>query len=334
MIELLKFDEKKQIESVRGALGLRSRINKIVDDICEKGYKNICFIGIGGTWASSMQVFEHIKEYSKIEVIIENASEYLATPNKRITDETVIIFSSVTGTTEELVKSIEKIKKIGSTVVGFIDNENAKLHELCDESISYKANEQLKFFMIADRFMYNNKEFDEYNELYENLQEYLPKVLVDVEKSSDEFAQKFALKHCEDKIHYFVGSGNQWGATYSYAMCYWEEQLWMKTKSIRSGEFFHGMFEIVTKETPVTVFVGEDNQRCLSERVANFLPRICENYTIIDTKEYELKGIKEKFRKHISHLVLHAITNRIDAYMELQTRHPMEIRRYYRSLKY
>ena len=72
----------------------------------------------------------------------------------------------------------------------------------------------------------------------------------------------------------------------------------IKTKSITSGEFFHGMFEIITKETPVTVFIGEDAQRPLSERVAKFLPRICENYTIIDTRDYELKGISEGYRKH------------------------------------
>ena len=57
---MLKFNEEKQIESVKGALKLRSDINKIVDNACEKGYDNICFIGIGGTWASSMQAFEQM----------------------------------------------------------------------------------------------------------------------------------------------------------------------------------------------------------------------------------------------------------------------------------
>lgn len=331
---MLKFDEKKQIESVSNAFNLRHDINRIVDNICEKGYKNICFLGIGGTWASSLQAQVHMKEYSSIEVIVENAAEYLTTKNKRITNETVVILSSVTGTTQEVVDAVLEIKKIGSTIIGFIDKKDSKLTELVDFCISYPANEQLKFFMISDRFMYNNKEFDIYEELYENLEKNLAQVLVDVEKEADLFAQEFAKKHHNDEIHYFVGSGNQWGATYSYAMCYWEEQLWIKTKSISSPEFFHGMFEIITKQTPVTVFIGEDSQRKLSERVANFLPRICANYTIIDTKNFELKGIKEKFRSHISHLVMHAITNRIDAYMELETRHPMEIRRYYRKLDY
>lgn len=331
---MLKFNEQKQLDSVNGALKLRSKINEIVDELCEKGYKNICFLGIGGTWASSLQAVNHMKEYSSLEIFAENAAEYLTTGNKRITKDTIIIMSSVTGTTEEVVKAISEIRNIGAKIIGFIDKADSKLTEMVDYLISYPMNEQLKFFMTADRFMYNNKEFDIYDDLYKNLDENLAKVLVDVEKESNEFAKEFAKNHAEDEIHYFVGSGNQYGATYSYAMCYWEEQLWIKTKSISSGEFFHGMFEIITKNTPVTIFVGEDKQRVLSERVANFIPRICKNYTIIDTKKYELKGIKPEYRSHISHLVMHAVTNRIDAYMELETRHPMEIRRYYRRLEY
>ena len=119
-----------------------------------------------------------------------------------------------------------------------------------------------------------------------------------------------------------------------HTQCAIGRTIMVKTKSITSNEFFHGMFEIVTKETPVTIYIGEDAQRPLSERVANFIPRICENYTIIDSKDYELKGISEKYRKHLSHHVMHAVNNRIDVHMEIETRHPMEIRRYYRRLEY
>ena len=94
------------------------------------------------------------------------------------------------------------------------------------------------------------------------------------------------------------------------------------------------MFEVIDRDTPVTVFVGEDSQRALSERVANFIPKICSNYNIIDTKDYELKGISEEFRGHLSHLLMRAITKRIDVHIERLNCHPMEIRRYYRQLEY
>ena len=333
-MEMLKFNEQAQIDSVNGALALRGKINEIVDGICKEGYTNICWLGIGGTWASSMQATVHMKEMSAIETWAENAAEYLTTGNKRIGKGTIVITSSVTGSTIEVVQAVKKAQDAGAKVLGFIDIDTTELAKMVDYEIAYSANEQLKFFMVADRFMFNNGEFADYERMYEEFEKYLAVALVEVEKKADDFGKEFAKKHWNDELHYFVGAGNQWGATYSYAMCYWEEQLWIKTKSITAPEFFHGMFEIVTRDTPVTICVGEDAQRSLSERVVNFIPRICKNYTVIDTKDYELKGISPKFRSHISHLVMHAVNNRIDAHMEEETCHPMEIRRYYRKLNY
>ena len=328
------FNEQKQIESVNGALALRNQINELIDGICKEGYKNICWLGIGGTYASCLQAEVHMKEKSKLSFFVENAAEYLTTGNKKVGEGTIVIISSVTGTTSEIVDGVKKAQKSGARVIGFIDVATAELAKLVDYVITYPANEQLKFYMVADRFMYNAGEFPEYEDLYKELDQYLATALVEVEKEADAFGEEFANRHKDDKIHYFVGAGNQYGATYSYAMCYWEEQHWIRTKSIHSAEFFHGMLEIIDKDTPVTVFIGEDSQRSLSERVANFLPRICGKYNIIDTKKFELKGISPEYRGYISHLVMHAVTQRIDAHMEKVNCHPMEIRRYYRCLDY
>ena len=331
---MLKFDEQKQLDSVNGALALRGRIEEIVDAICAEGYKNICWLGIGGTWASALQAEVHMKEKSAIELFSENAAEYVTTGNKRVGKGTIVILSSVTGSTIEMVEGVKKAQADGAKVFGFIDKAEAELAKMVDYVISYPANEQLKFFMVADRFMKNAGEFEDYDEYYAEMDAHLAQGLVDVEKAADAFGAAYAEKHCNDKLHYFVGAGNQYGSTYSYAMCYWEEQHWIRTKSIHSAECFHGMLEIIDKDTPVTVFIGEDSQRSLSERVANFLPRICGKYNIIDTKKFELKGISPEYRGYISHLVMHAVTQRIDAHMEKVNCHPMEIRRYYRTVEY
>ena len=47
-------------------------------------------------------------------------------------------------------------------MIGFIDVATAELAKLVDYVITYPANEQLKFYMVADRFMYNAGEFPEY----------------------------------------------------------------------------------------------------------------------------------------------------------------------------
>lgn len=331
---MLKFDEKNQIESVAGALALRGKIEQIVDEICARGYDEIYYLGIGGTYASGLQVVTHIREMSAIPVYVENAAEYITRGNRRINEKTVVVFSSETGSTQEMIEAVRRIKEVGATIIGFVDDETAELAKMVDYEIAYPKNEQIKFFMVADRFMKNAGDFPDYERFYAEMEKYLPQALVEVEKLADDFGKEFAEKHKDDLFHYFIGAGNQYGATYSYAMCYWEEQHWLRSKSIHAGEFFHGTLEIIDRDTPVTLFMGEDAERPLAERVARFLPRICGNYTIIDTKDYPLTGISPEFRGHISHLVMRAITRRIDVHLELINRHPMEIRRYYRQLDY
>ena len=324
----------KKVSSVRRALALRGRIEQIVDQVWEEGLKNLCWLGIGGTWASCLQAVCHMKERSCLETFAINAAEYYTTGDQRISDGTCIILSSVSGTTKEIVEAVEKAKTTGARILGFIDNADAELATLVDACITYPGNEQLKFFMAADRFMQHEGVMPEYDAMYAQFDQYLPEALVAVEQEADEFARAFAEAHKADALHYFVGAGTLYGATYSYGMCYWEEMHWLRTKSIHAAEFFHGMLEIVEEDTPVTVFIGEDAQRPLGERVARFLPKVCRNYTVIDTKDYGLPGIDAKYRPAVCHLVMHAVTNRIDAHLVELTGHDMSLRRYYRKIEY
>ena len=299
-------------------------------------------MGIGGTYASGMQVEVYMRGKSSLPVYVENAAEFLTTGNKRFTNRSVLIYSSVSGNTKEMVELVDRVHEIGARVFAFIDTPGSVLTapDKQDYLILYPKNEQLKFFMTANYLMYKNGEFPQYADYNREMESSLALALAEVEKTSDAWAYAYAekkvafLREHPDLPHYFIGSGNQYGATYSYAMCYWEEQMWIRTKSISCQEFFHGMQEIIVADTPVTLFIGEDEQRPLAERVARFLPQVNANYTVIDTSEFELKGISKENRGSISHLVMHGVNNRVDAYMELFLRHPLSIRRYYRQFDY
>lgn len=205
---MVKFDENKQIESVQNALALRGQIENVVDAICEKGFRNLYFLGIGGTWASAMQAEIHMKERSALWLQSLLSSEYNVVGDRCLGEGSVVIFSSVTGTTVEVVESVKKAKAAGATIFGFVDTPNTPLYEMSDYVISYTANEQLKLFMVADRFMFNHGEFPEYDRYYAELDAHLAAALVETEKLADDFGRAFAEKHHDDAMHYFVGCGN------------------------------------------------------------------------------------------------------------------------------
>lgn len=340
--DLRNFSKDEFEAGINTGLSLRPEIEKVIDTIWDKGFDSIFFIGIGGTYASSMQVEVYMRGKTSLNVYVENAAEFLTTGNAHFTKESICILSSVSGDTKEMVELAHKVHSIGGHVFSFIDTPGSTLtkKENADYLIISPKNEQLKFYMVANYLMYKNGEFPQYDSYNKEMEAHLAPALAEVQVSSDEWAYKYAQNHVKiaeerpDLPHYFIGSGNQWGATYSYAMCYWEEQMWIHTRSVTAEEFFHGMQEVIVKDTPVTLFIGEDEQRPLAERVARFLPKVCAEYTIIDTKEFKLSGISPENRGSISHLVLRAVLDRVDSYMELLLRHPLAIRRYYRQFDY
>ena len=94
---MVKFEEETYLDNVRGALALRGQIEAIVDAAAGQ-CGNLCWLGIGGTWASCLQTTVHMKERSAMEVFALNAAEYNTTGDRRVGERTFVVISSVTGT--------------------------------------------------------------------------------------------------------------------------------------------------------------------------------------------------------------------------------------------
>ena len=180
---MVKFEEETYLDNVRGALALRGQIEAIVDAAAGQ-CGNLCWLGIGGTWASCLQTTVHMKERSAMEVFALNAAEYNTTGDRRVGERTFVVISSVTGTTEEMCAAVEKLHAAGARVLGFIDKEDSPLARAVDWCISFPHNEQLKFFMTADRFMFLRGEFKDYDRYYAQLDACLPEGLAAAEKAA------------------------------------------------------------------------------------------------------------------------------------------------------
>ncbi|QOV18815.1 SIS domain-containing protein [Blautia liquoris] len=330
---MLKFNEDEIKKEVKEVLDLREAIEKCVTKICNDGYENIFIMGIGGTYAVAEEIMAYMKGHTKINLYIENAADLIAEGNTKLGKKSIVIISSDTGRTQEMIDAVKLCKNQASTIIGFVQDKKSPLADLCDSLFAGPGSAYLKILLIMLDFMKENNEFELYDSFY-NQMEYLPKGLADVQKSVDSKAEDFAKKHGNDQMHYIIGGGSLKGAAYSYAMCYMEEMLWMRTKSVSAADFFHGTLEIIDRDSNVTLFKGEDGAREQEERVEKFLPRICENITVFDTKEYQMKGIDQKFRDLLTPLIMSAIYARINVHLEKVRRHPMEIRRYYHRLDY
>ncbi len=73
-----------------------------------------------------------MKEKSELSFFVENAAEYLTTGNKKVGVGTIVLVSSVTGSTIEMVDGVKKALQSGAKVIGFIDVATTELAQIVD----------------------------------------------------------------------------------------------------------------------------------------------------------------------------------------------------------
>lgn len=332
---MVTFNKETIIANYKYIYDQRASIEAIADALCEKGFDFLFFTSSGGSMAMMRPFENYVNEMSKLSVGSQISADFLAMGNNRLTNKSVAFLTSKSGDTKETLECAKVLKEQGVTIVSVLGKDNTPIGDLSDYTVVYKDGrpQELVFYFIIGKILYNNGCFAEYPEFADNLKN-LGAALAQVRIDCDEKCKKYAADYCKEPYNIWIGSGDLWPTAYSYSMCVLEESQWVRTKSVSSPEFFHGTLELVEKDVCVTLIMTEGKTRAMDERVKNFVTPICDKFTVFDCKDYKLEGIEDRFRKYLSPVVMAAILQRIGKNMEVITDHSLEIRRYYRKQSY
>ena len=77
------FNEKRFIKVIDDALGNVSKIEKTVDVLFEKGFKNLFLIGVGGTYSHFLPIQFISGQLSELPVHAVQAEEFVLQGNKQ-----------------------------------------------------------------------------------------------------------------------------------------------------------------------------------------------------------------------------------------------------------
>lgn len=335
--QLQKFNYEKYYADGKETYAKRAQIEEIADIIHQRGYSNIFLVGIGGTWAELYHLKYIFGKFSDVDVYLENAADLNAIGNRKLTKESIVITSSASGNTKEIVEASVWMKEKEIEVIAFA-KEGSPLANNATYVINSSAGDcedaYIQFQMLGLRLLYNRGEFPKY-ETYVNQLKNLHTNLVRIREEADDKLFEIAQKYYNEPYNLFVGSGILWGETYLFSMCILEEMQWVRTKSVTSADFFHGTLELVDKDVPVFLLKGEDEARVLDTRVENFAKKVTDKLIVIDTAEYALDGIDDEFRVLVSPMITSALlTERLAVHYETFTKHNLKYRRYYRQFEY
>ena len=333
---MLGFNESEFRAQIASAVALRPQIEELVDGLLADGVDNVLLVGSGGTYAQ-MWPYEYLaRRLSKLPVRAVISRELAASGDALLGERTLAVFTSVSGTTEDVLEAIRYVTERGATTVAFTGYPESPIaegvrHALVSQPKTWPFDMQL--LLLVGRLLERRGEFPGYASLADELAQ-LPDALVAVAESAEEQAAAFAEAHRDTDYHFLIGGGPLWGFTYLYSMCILEEMQWLRTTRVNSSEFFHGSLELLEEDTSVLVFQGEDETRPLTDRAEAFAKRISNDVTVFDTRRYELAGFSPENRALIAPIVLDTVMGRVSKHLERVRDHSLDLRRYYRVMDY
>ena len=270
---------------------------------------------------------------SSLEVRRYFPAEFMAQNPPRLDARTLVILGSKSGTTQETVAAAEFLRDKPCVTVGLTQRANAPLalavkhcFLMGESPESFQGLAMLAQSLLGG-LMAGRDGWPHAEALLSSLQA-LPKVLADAATTHGARAAGHALELVEDRNLYIVGAGPCFTNAYVFGVCILMEMLWLHAYPVDAAEFFHGPFEILQRDTPVVLILGEDPSRPLMERVVRFCEKHSDRLFIYDSRDLEMPGIAPEVRPMLAPYVLQIVLKRISANLSVLHDNPLETRRY------
>jgi fructoselysine-6-phosphate deglycase len=339
-VPLRNFDDAHFLAAQFGALALAPRLDAAIAAALDAGAPNIHFLGTGGAAILMRPAVQLLRRRSTFPVFDDFTAELLVCNPCNLTQGSIVVIPSHSGTTPESVAMLEMARARGSVVITLVGHEDSPLgrgghHVMVNDVTDASSSESfyIQSLLIALSLLRHRGEIANYDALLTEMLT-LPKQFLRMKGAMEPRAAEYARRLADHDYHLITASGNAWPEACSYGMCTLEEMQWIRVRPVHASDFFHGTFELVEPGVSVVLLKGEDEMRPVAERVERFVPSVGGTLTVIDTADYATIGLSNELRALLSPAILATLLERISAYLELIREHPLSTRRYYRCVPY
>lgn len=299
----------------------------------------IHFVACGSPNRAMASLAWHLERLSpRLEVKRWFPAEYMAQNPARLDRRTLVVLASKSGTTAETVAAARWLADKPVRRVAFSQFADRPLaqtvspHFLVGETPeSFIAMAMLIYAMGAGLLEHDG--WPHADRLLASL-DALPEAIVEAAVANDARAAADARAFARDEIFYHVASGPCSTTAYVFGVCVLMEMLWLHSTPIEAAEFFHGPFEIVDKQTPLFLMLGEDASRPLMERVARFCDSYAGRVMRYDSRDYPMTGVDPEMRGMLAPFVLQSALKRFAAHLSELRGQPLTTRRYMWKVDY
>jgi fructoselysine-6-P-deglycase FrlB-like protein len=324
------------------ALAQRPEIEAFAARVVREGLRNVFLLGSGGgllTHEGIQYLLE--RRSSRFPAVAISANEFIYRDPATLGQGSLVVLASNTGTTPEVVEAARFAKRRGATVASVTRLDDSALAQASDVAWTYGDDKgvgdpkgfQLAILGLALLRESGDLDAAEYEAHIRTL-EALPDALLDAVRETEALNARIADGLKDAPVIYVIGAGPNHGTAYCLAMCFLQEMQWKDAASFDAAEFLHGAMEVVTEETAVIQFLGEESTRPIDERARAFLEKYTRRAFYVDSRDLTLPGVDPGMRPFASHFALDAVMSRLAQHFEAATGHDLQNRRYMFKVEY
>lgn len=340
VLKALRPIEDDLVPTLEGAVAQRGLTQRIAADVRGRGITRILFVGMGGSWASSVPVALQL-QLSRLPVptFNLNAAEFTALYARNVGPNDLVVAASHSGGTPETVLAAQVAKEKGALVVSLAISSDNELSAAADHSLVYGSDRSItsaKYVLLTELAysILDEAGISEEVAAGRAALDRIPRATLTATEAYEEHLAEIAASFGFADNVYVLASGNLTGLAYLLSVCYLVEMQWKKSTHFTTGDFFHGPFELAQDSQPYILFAGQDATRAHAERAIDFLDRYDANYRVLDAAQLELPGIEAASRALVQHVPMASITMRLADHFESITGHDLDERRYMHKVAY
>lgn len=303
---------------------------------------NIYFVACGGSYALMLPAeYAMDRQSSTMAAHALNAAEFKARAPARVGKASIVILCSHSGTTPETVEAARLARERGALTIALTHVAGSPLDEAAELSIQYSHDpmrlEPTHSPAVLARLTFGILAAREGNTTAATLDSALNQLPAIVDKAivaHEDRIATFAERHKRDTVIYTMGSGANYATAYSYAICIFQEMLWIHSAAIHAGEYFHGPFEITDFDVPFIVLKGLSASRAMDERAIAFVEKYSDCVTVLDAEELGLGALPADVVEYIEPLVFGTLLRVYSDRLAFSRGHPLTVRRYMWQMEY
>ena len=340
----VRVDPDETENALRGAANVVDEAAALAKSLAND-IDRVFFVACGAPNRSMLALEYWIQHYSStLEVRRYFPAEFMTQVPPRLDERTLVITGSKSGTTKETVEAAKFLKDHPAITVGFTTTADKPLAKAVRHAVLTGEAERdivglphtsmaIAMMGFLGGLLAAKDNWPLQHKLLSSLKS-LPRAAALAKAGNEDRAATEARELQNDKVVYHIASGPMFCAAYVFGVCTLMEMQWLNSTPLESAEFFHGPFEVVDKNVPLILLLGEDPSRPLMERTVKFCQSYGKRLVIYDSKDFAMPGIDPEIRPIVAPYIVGVALDRIGEHLAVLHDHPLETRRYMWKVEY